>query len=575
VCRRLLGYAHGSFGRIGLILAALGINGLLLLLFPWLVQTLFRDAVINQQWQGVYAVLGLILATLLLAEGTRFFADDQLEVVSLRMIAQLRRAVVAKVLAMPAGAVVRSRSGDALSRVCNDIGVLRDFLRNTTITLSSDLLRVVGSLAMIFVLDVQLALVTLGLGALAGGVVAFTARWVRRRFHRVQVALADLTSVLAEQVRALPTIQAYDGIAHEQCRFDTVSREHVREATAGNRIHVLSQGVLNGLGASAVVLFLALGALRLPPGAEARDVGPVLERMLGFTLYAGLLAVPLTRLGRTNLVIQRALAAGGHLFELLDARYEETDGTQPLPDRPPGVLRFERVTFRYRADEPVIEAASFTVRPGEPVAVIGASGAGKSTLALLALGFYRPGRGRVLLDDIDIADVKLADLRRHVAWIGQDPQLFRASVTENIRYGSWDAPMAEVERAARLACADGFIRALPHGFETRIGEGGADLSGGQRARLALARAIVRDPAVIFLDEVTAALDPETEAKLWRGLADWLAARTAIIITHRPATVHFFPRVLALDGARIVADGSSDQVTRQFPTLAGLSSMRAA
>lgn len=564
IYRRLLGRISGCKGYLALSLLALVVHSATTLLIPWLLKDLFHDSVLHHQTEGTYAGLWLILGVMLVLTVTRYVSDDSLELVSLRLMQSFRKDMVDKLMRLPASHFIHSRAGDAVSRAFNDVQGLKSFLVHACFTLGNDLLRIAGSVAMLVMLSWRLALVALVMALIGLGIVAGTSRWIRQRYRHVQAALSDMTSMLAEQVRALPTIQAYGAANYEGRRFAERAREHCRHAVLGNRIHACSKAVVNFLGAVGIILLLALGAGELMPGKNLAAPGLPLDQLLGFTMYAALLVEPMTRLSRTNFEIQQALAAGRRIFELLDLPEEQRDGLQPIVGRPEGILRFESVHFHYRPEEPVLTDINLTVRPGEPLAIVGASGAGKSTLAHLILRFYEPVAGRVALDGRDIRDLRVADLRRAIGWLGQEPFVFGGTVAENIRYGCWDASQEEIERAARLACADAFIRELPRGYDFRIGECGLDLSGGQRARLALARVILRAPAIVILDEASAALDTETESRLWKGLASWMAERTTLLIAHRLLTVLGCPRIVVLDEGRIVGDGTAEQLQRTCP-----------
>lgn len=565
VYRRLLAYLGCFRGRILLTMAILGVHAGAALAFPWLTKNLFYDAILTGHSGGAYAALGLILLVMLVMNLAQFLSTDQIEIVSLGLLERLRNDLVAKIMRLPAGALASSRSGDALSRVFNDVPVLKSFLNYAFYSVGSDLLRTVGSIGILFFLSWRLSLLTLVIGVIGGVVMLASSRLIRRRFHRVQSALGDMNSLLSEQVRAIQTIQAY-GTGEEECgRFARSSADYGREAVLGNRIHAASQATLNSLAAGLVVFVLGsgMGEIHLP-GQEGPARLP-LEQLVGFTLYAGLLAEPITRLSRTNFEIQRALAAGRHIVDFLDAPEEAAgDGGLELPARPQGMLRFENVHFQYAPEKPVLDGIDLTIRRGETVAVVGTSGAGKSTLTQLALRFHQPSVGRVTLDGHDVRDLRIADLRRHIGWVGQDPFLFRGTIAENIRYGCGNVSSEDVERAARLACADAFIRQMPNGYDTHIAERGGDLSGGQRARLALARVILRGSTFVILDEVTASLDTETEVRLWKGLENWLAERTTLIIAHRLMTVIGRHRIVVLDEGRIVGDGAADELRRSCP-----------
>jgi subfamily B ATP-binding cassette protein MsbA len=562
---RLLRYVSGSWGRMALVFLGLAVSSSAMLVIPWLAGTLLYQAILEQQAEAVYRALGLLLVVLLAHNLARFLSDDQLEVVSLQLTDRVRDALVDKLLRLPARYFTENRSGEVVSRTFNDVRVLKDFTHHACIAVGGDLLRIAGAAGMLFWLNGRLALLLLTLVPVAGWILIRTSSWIRQRSLRAQSTLADMTSLLSEQVRDMPAVQAHDGAAYEQQRFAERAQAHFREGTSAHRIHAVSRAVINCLAALAVIGVAALGTEQL---LRLRHADPTahlpIEHLLGFTMYAALLGEPINRLSRSNFEIQRSLAAGCRLFEFLDLPEPQDTGKQPLTQRPVGPLQFEGVSFHYRPGEPVLADLDLTVEAGQTVALVGPSGAGKSTLAALVMRFYDPSAGRVLLDGCDLRQLRRADLHRHIGWMGQDPFLLSGTVLENIRYGTWDATRDEVEAAARLACADPFIRALPKGYDTRLGERGVDLSGGQRARLALARVILRNPALVVLDEVTAALDPETEVRFWHGLRDWLAGRMTLIITHRLHTVLTCPRIVVLENGRKVGEGSAAQLQRTCP-----------
>lgn len=566
IYRRLLASLAGWKRYLAFALIALIFHSAATLLVPWLAQGLFRDSVLSHQTEGSNLALGLIVVAMVAISATRYLTDHCLEILTLGLMERLRNDIVRKLMRLPVSHFIRNRAGDAVSRAFNDVYVLKSFLYHACFALGNDLLRIVGSVSMLFFLNWRLASAALIMSFTGAAIVALTSRWIRGRFHKVQLALADLTSLLSEQVRSLPVIQAYGGGEYEECRFAIAARELRHHGIIANRIFAASKAVVNFLGAVAIIFLLAFGAGEFTLGNNALAAGLPLDKLLGFSIYAALLVEPMTRLSRTNFEIQQALAAGRRIFELLDITEEQRDGWQPLVGVR-GLLQYEAVHFHYRPEEPVLTGIDLKLRPGEPLAIVGTSGAGKSTLAHLALRFFDPAAGRVLLDGQDIRELRVADLRQAIGWLGQEPFVFGGTVVENIRYGCWDASRDEIERAARLACADSFIRELPQGYDSHIGERGLDLSGGQRARLALARVILRSPPIVILDEASAALDTETESRLWAGLAGWIAERTTMIIAHRLLTVLGCPRIVVIEEGRIVGDGTAKDLQKSCPAFA--------
>jgi ABC-type multidrug transport system fused ATPase/permease subunit len=569
-CQRLLGYLAPSRGRIALVLAALGLNAGAMLLIPWVAKGLFRDAVLDHRVGTLYSVLGLLLGLLLLVSSSRYVADTQIESVSLRLVERVRLDLVAKLLRLPYGHFVRSPLGDSVSRAFNDAPLLKDFLFYSCFAVGSDLLSIGGAVAILFCLSWRLSLVLLLVAVVGGAVTVGTARWVRRRSHHVQATLAEMTSLLAEQVGAIATIQAFGAAGHEWHRFAQKARAHCRAAVVGKRLSAGSRVLVAFISAVGVMAVVGFGAREVMAGRVSNKTGLELGQLLvAFVMYALLILEPLTRLSKANLEIQRALAAGRRLFELIDLPEAQAELPRLAAAPRDAELGFDAVHFHYHPGEPVLTGLDLTIRPGETVALVGPSGTGKSTLAALVLRLYDPVRGRVLLGGRDLRDLDLAGLRRRIGWAGQDTALFRGTIADNIRYGTWDARPEAVEAAARLACADRFIRELPRGSDSRIGDRGVDLSGGQRARLALARVILRSPPLVILDEITASLDTETEARLWEGLAGWMAGRTTLIIAHRLTTVLGCPRVVVLEGGRVRGDGPADLLRHSCPTFHNL------
>jgi ATP-binding cassette, subfamily B, bacterial len=262
---------------------------------------------------------------------------------------------------------------------------------------------------------------------------------------------------------------------------------------------------------------------------------------------------------------QRATAAGERIFEVMDEPEEISDRPGAI-DLPPGDgrVRFERVGFEYAPGRPVLEGIDLDLEPGRTVALIGHTGSGKTTLASLIPRFYDATSGRVTIDGVAVRDVKLRSLRRQIGIVAQDPFLFSATVRENLSFGAPDATDEQIERAARLAQAHDFVAALPDGYDTVIGERGITLSGGQRQRIAIARAVVLDPRILIFDDATASVDATTEARIRLGLREVMRGRTTIIIAHRLSTIALADELVVLDGGRVAARGTHDQLIHTSP-----------
>jgi subfamily B ATP-binding cassette protein MsbA len=420
---------------------------------------------------------------------------------------------------------------------------------------------------MMFYLEWRLALATCVIVPAVGLVLGPLGKRIRRTAAVAQGRLGGLAAMLQEQLHGATTIKGFQTEAFERDRFARENSDYRRQAMKSewwSSMLLTAVWLVTGVGLLGILWYGSRQVLdgRITAGG-----------LLAFCLYAVQTIQPLRHLSEVQSIVQRALAAAARVYEIIDWPEVETEvetaGGVSLPTCGGGDLQFERVRFRYSETEPVLEGIDLTVRAGEAVAVVGASGAGKSTLAKLLVRFDDPQRGRILLGGVDLRVLRLADLRRAVCVVEQDPFIFSGPLIDNIRYGSWQASYAAIESAVDLAGLGPFVRSLPGGLQALLDEGGGNLSGGQKQRIALARAIVRDPAVLVLDEASSAIDSDTERQIFARLEDWLVRRTVLVMAHRLSTVSRFGRVIVLEGGRIVGDASVRELRRQCPSFGEL------
>lgn len=378
-------------------------------------------------------------------------------------------------------------------------------------------------------------------------------RRLEPRYLAVRGAAGRIADTLSNSLGGMVTIKAFGGEEREAARVEAAS-DHYREvnrraiALSSAFIPLIRMAILAGF-----MMTLVVGGRAVLRGDLAVGLFSVLVFMTQRLLW------PLTRLGEVLDLYQRAMASCRRIFGLLEMEARITPGSVELVRPVRGEIRYDRVSFAYADGPPVLDAFDLHVPAGETHAIVGATGAGKSTVMKLLLRLYEPGSGRITLDGVDISTLTFASLRSSIGFVPQDVFLFQGTVRENLAYGRPDATDDDVRRAAEAAEAAGFIEALPLGYDSMVGDRGMKLSGGQRQRLTIARALVRDPAVLVLDEATSAVDNETEAAIQRSLAAVSADRTTVIIAHRLSTVRHAHRIHVMEAGRIVEAGTHDEL----------------
>ena len=491
-----------------------------------------------------------VAVMLALATALRFYF---ISLLSERVVADLRAKLYGHLLALDQGFYDRSRSAELVSRLSADTELLRSVVGSSMSVALRSIVTVLGSVAMLVVTSPKLAALAVVGIPLAVLPIALGGRRVRKASEAVQNRVADANTRAGETLGAMHTVQSYAREAYEGARFGDALRATLAAASKRIRLQAL-------LTATAIVLFFGAIVLVLWSGAQAVIEGTMTAGTLGqFMLYALIGAGSVGALTEVWAEVQRA---GGGMQRIADLLGETSAVVAPpvptpLPGSVRGAIRFEGVRFHYptRPEDAALDGLDLDVRPGETVALVGPSGAGKSTVLQLLLRFHDPQQGRITLDGIDLRALDPQALRSSIALVPQDPMIFAATAAENIRYGRLDATDDDVIKAAALAEADEFIRALPQGYASELGERGARISGGQQQRVAIARALLKDAPVLLLDEATSALDAQSEHMIQQALERLMEGRTTLVIAHRLATVLKADRIVVMDGGRIVDIGS--------------------
>ena len=508
---------------------------------------------IDRVFLGVFIVV-LVLA---IASAARFYFVSLL---GERVVADLRRQLYGHLVGLDAEFHDRTRSGELVSRLSADSELLRSVVGSSMSVALRSSITVIGSIVMLFVTSPKLAAYALVGIPLAVLPIVLGARRLEKASRASQDRVADANTLASETLGAVRTVQAHAREPYELKRFgDAVS---VAVETARKRIRAQSL-------VTATVITLVFGAVVLVLWSGAHDVigGRMTTGELGqFVFYALIGGGSVGALAEVWNELQRAAGGMGRIAELLNETPTIRAPAAPrrLPAPVKGEIRFDNVSFHYpsRPDLPALDDFDLTVRPGETVALVGPSGAGKSTVFSMLLRFHDAQSGSVRIDGVDLRDLDPAHLREHIALVPQQPTIFAASAAENIRYGKLDATDAELQAAAEAAEADDFIRELPGGFDSQLGERGARLSGGQQQRIAIARALLKDAPILLLDEATSALDAQSERAVQHALERLMAGRTTLVIAHRLATVLKANRIVVMDRGRIVAQGTHTELLAQ-------------
>jgi subfamily B ATP-binding cassette protein MsbA len=505
--------------------------------------------------KALYVALGLTSVALVLANAAIYGQTYLTAWSGQHLVARLRVRLFDRLLNLPLGEFDKWRPGELIARFATDLQIMIDAVSVSVPQLVVALATFVSSFAAMIYLDWLLTLSLVLVAPIVSVAVSNFQRLISASTHRAQQRIADLTANLSETLGGQRVVKSFGREEFEVTRFRSRNEDFFGAYMKLTQFIQTQPLVVSTIMVAAVVGIMWVSVREVLVGRL--DTGKVF-------MYWGLLVNlmnPMNRVAAFFGDISKAIVGAGRVFELLDLPVEVRDpiGAVPLPSVR-GRVEYADVTFRYQAGAPpALRQVNATIEAGEVVALVGPSGAGKTTIVNLVPRFYEPQEGRVLLDGIDIATVRLSDLRAAIAIVPQDVQLFRGSILENIRYGRIGATDDEVRAAARDANVEEYVHGFPDGYATQVGERGVRLSGGERQRIAIARAVLRDPRILILDEATSALDSHSEAMIEEALDRLLLGRTTMIIAHRLSTVRRANKVLFIEAGRVVEIGTHDEL----------------
>jgi ATP-binding cassette subfamily B protein len=516
------------------------------------------------------AILFLILLAVLMAVGTfvRFYLMSWL---GEKASADIRRAVFDHIISLHPGFFETNRSGEITSRLTTDTTLLQSIIGSSFSMALRSMISVTGATVMLMITNIKLTLIIIGSVPLVLLPILLFGRKVRALSRKSQDSVADVGAFAGEIIQQIKTVQSYTHEDQEKFAFAA----EVDKAFAIARRRIGQRAML--MAAVILMVFGALSGMLWVGGNDVIDGVMSAGELGAFVFYALLVAMGVATMSEVMGELMRAVGATDRLLELMHADNEilAPEDRQVDANAVPADLAFEHVTFCYpsRPDQPALQDFSIQVPEGEILALVGPSGAGKSTVFEMLQRFYDPQLGTVLLGGTDVRQMDPGTLRQQYAVVSQQPALFTADVSHNIRYGRPDADEDEIRAASEAAFADEFIDRLPDGYQSFLGEQGVRLSGGQRQRIAIARAILKDPRILLLDEATSALDTQSEHQVQKALERLMKNRTTLIIAHRLSTILHADRIAVLDQGRLVAIGTHEELLESSELYAGLATLQ--
>lgn len=550
IYKRLASYAIEHWRYLILALIALIITALTQPLFAAYMKPLLDGTFMEKDPQVIRWAPVAILAIFLLRGVSGFLSSYAMTWVGRSVVTKLRTELFDRLLHLPLKFYDQNNSGQLVTRMIYQVEQVAVAATKGLTILVQDTVSVIGLLGWMFYLSWELTLIVLLSAPFIAAIISYVTKRFRRLSNQIQDSVGEVTQVTSEAINSIREIRIFNGMEYETKRFDEINQRNRKSMMKHVITDRLSMPIVHFIVAIAlaIVIYVATqGSLleRFSPGA-----------FMSFMTAMLILLDPIKRLTNVNATLQSGIAAGESIFNLLDAASETDAGTRKL-DRARGAFEFKHVGFRYNEDgEEVLKDITFSVKPGEKIALVGHSGSGKTTLVNLLPRFYDYSSGEIRLDGYRLPELTLSSLRQQFAYVGQDVTLFNDTVRNNIAYGKMrDVSQAQLEAAAQAAYALDFINKLPQGFDTLIGENGALLSGGQKQRLAIARAILADAPILILDEATSALDTRSERHIQRALETLLENRTTFMIAHRLSTIEKADRILMMEAGRIIESGT--------------------